>query len=101
MHHSVHWSVVRHVQASPRQRRRDARVLGRDTAYHGRLRWALEGRGKRGGARVVYYYHSDAMPIFALTAYAKNERADISQPDRKDFRRLTALLVERYARRSR
>jgi hypothetical protein len=66
-----------------------------------KLRWALEGRGKRGGARVVYYYHSDAMPIFALTAYAKNERADISEADRNDFRRLTALLVERYARRSR
>ena len=66
-----------------------------------KLRWALEGRGKRGGARVVYYYHSDAMPIFALTACAKNERADISQADRNDFRRLTALLVERYARRSR
>jgi hypothetical protein len=64
-----------------------------------KLRWALEGRGKRGGARVVYYYHNDAMPIFALTAYAKNERADISQGDRNDFRRLTALLVERYARR--
>jgi hypothetical protein len=64
-----------------------------------KLRWILEGRGKRGGARVVYYYHSDAMPIFALTAYAKNEQADISQADRNDFRRLTALLVERYARR--
>src|SRR3984885_15812606 len=57
-----------------------------------KLRWGLEGRGKRGGARVVYYYHSDAMPIFALTAYAKNERADLSQTDRNDFRRLTALL---------
>jgi hypothetical protein len=66
-----------------------------------KLRWALEGRGKRGGARVIYYYHSDAIPIFALTAYAKNERADISQADRNDFRRLTALLVERYARRPR
>ena len=41
----------------------------------GRLRkrrWALEGRGKRGGARMVYYFHNEAMPIFALTAYAKN-----------------------------
>jgi hypothetical protein len=63
-----------------------------------KLRWALEGRGKRGGARVVYYYHSAAMPIFALTAYAKNERADISQSDRNDFRRLTALLAARYAK---
>jgi hypothetical protein len=117
-----------HVQAGPRQCHRDARVLGRGAAYHARggariagrflarnplsgdlipgtggvrkLRWALEGRGKRGGARVVYYYHNDAMPIFALTAYAKNERADISQADRNDFRRLTALLVERYVRRA-
>jgi hypothetical protein len=59
-----------------------------------KLRWALEGRGKRGGSRVVYYYYSDAMPIFALTAYAKNERADISRADGNDFRRLTALPVE-------
>lgn len=65
-----------------------------------KLRWALEGRGKRGGARVVYYYHSQAMPLFALTAYAKNERADLSQADRNDFRRLTALLVETYAKRT-
>lgn len=33
-----------------------------------KLRWGLEGRGKRGGARVVYFYHSEAMPLFALTA---------------------------------
>jgi hypothetical protein len=65
-----------------------------------KLRWGLEGRGKRGGARVVYYYHSDTMPIFALTVYVKNERADLSQSDRNDFRRLTAHLVERYARRT-
>lgn len=64
-----------------------------------KLRWALDGRGKRGGARVIYYFHSDAVPLFALTAYAKNERADLSQADRNDFRRLTALLVESYARR--
>jgi hypothetical protein len=66
-----------------------------------KLRWALAGRGKRGGARVIYYFHSNAMPVSALTTYAKNERADLSQADRNDFRRLTALLVERHARRAR
>jgi hypothetical protein len=65
-----------------------------------KLRWALEGRGKSGGARVIYYYHNSAIPVFALTAYAKNERANLNQADRNDFRRLTALLVERYARRT-
>jgi len=63
-----------------------------------KLRWALEGRGKRGGARVIYFYHSADIPLFALTAYAKNERADLSHKDRNDFRRLTKLLAETYGR---
>lgn len=65
-----------------------------------KLRWALEGRGKRGGARVIYFHHSGAMPLFALTAYAKNERADLSQAERNDYRRLTARLVDRYTGRA-
>ncbi|MBV9287841.1 MAG: type II toxin-antitoxin system RelE/ParE family toxin [Hyphomicrobiales bacterium] len=63
-----------------------------------KLRWGREGRGKRGGARVIYFYHSADVPLFALTAYAKNERADLTQKDRNDFRRLTKLLVEGYGR---
>jgi hypothetical protein len=63
-----------------------------------KLRWALEGRGKRGGARVIYYYHNTDVPLFALTAYAKNEQANLSQADRNDFRRLTKLLIENYGR---
>ena len=58
-----------------------------------KLRWGLEGRGKRGGARVIYFHHNTSMPLFALTAYAKNDRADLSQQDRNDFKRLTSLLV--------
>jgi hypothetical protein len=65
-----------------------------------KLRWALEGRGKRGGARVIYYFHNGYIPVFALTAYAKNERADIAPADRNEFRRLTALLVQQYTRRA-
>jgi hypothetical protein len=29
-----------------------------------KLRWGLEGRGKRGGARVIYYYHDMEMPLY-------------------------------------
>lgn len=64
-----------------------------------KLRWGLEGRGERVGARVVYFHHNAGMPLFALTAYAKNERTDLSQQDRNDFRQLTALLVETFKRR--
>lgn len=64
-----------------------------------KVRWALEGRGKRGGARVIYFYHGADMPLFALTAYAKNERANLSQQDRNDFRQLTTMLVDAFKRR--
>jgi hypothetical protein len=66
-----------------------------------KLRWGLEGRGKRVGARVIYFYHSADTPLFALTAYAKNERADLSQKDRNEFRQLTKLLIESYERTKR
>ena len=36
-----------------------------------KLRWGIEGRGKRGGARVVYYFHDLTIPLFAIAAYAK------------------------------
>ena len=63
-----------------------------------KLRWGLEGRGKRGGARVIYFYHNGEMPLFILTAYAKNQSADLSQQDKNDFKRLTKQLAECYKR---
>lgn len=66
-----------------------------------KLRWGLEGRGKRGGARVIYFYHSPGIPLFALTAYAKSVQADLSAAHRNEFRRLTKLLVETYSWQSR
>ena len=65
-----------------------------------KLRWGVEGRGKRGGARVIYFFASNAVPLFALTMFAKNERVDLSQDERNSFRRLTKLLIETYRRRA-
>ena len=61
-----------------------------------KARWALEGRGKRGGARVIYFFHNDEVPLFLLTVFAKNERADLSQAERNGLRRLAGQLVESY-----
>jgi mRNA-degrading endonuclease RelE of RelBE toxin-antitoxin system len=36
-----------------------------------KVRVALAGRGKSGGARVIYYFHSDRLPVFALTVQAQ------------------------------
>jgi hypothetical protein len=66
-----------------------------------KFRWALAGRGKRGGARVLHFFHNAEMPVFALTIFAKNERADLSQAERNEFRELTKLLVKSYGRKKR
>ena len=42
-----------------------------------KLRWGAEGRGKRGGLRVIYYWKTRQGEIWLLTLYAKNEAEDI------------------------
>lgn len=64
-----------------------------------KLRWSLEGRGKRGGARVIYFFHDAGMPLFALTCYAKNAKTDLTQGEIHDLRRLTALIVNTFKRK--
>lgn len=63
-----------------------------------KLRWALAGRGKRGGARVIYYFHSERMPVFLLAMYAKNERANLTAAERQAMRARIPLLVASYSK---
>lgn len=62
-----------------------------------KIRWALSSRGKRGGARVIYYYHGERLPLFLLAAYAKNEKANLSKAERDAMKRLVPVLVAGYA----
>ena len=66
-----------------------------------KLRWAMTGRGKRGGARVIYYVHSERLPLFLLTAYAKNVRADLSAKERTDLKVLVKQFPTTYERTKR
>ena len=61
-----------------------------------KIRWRASGRGKRGGARVIYYYHSDRIPLFLLTAYAKSRQTDLSPAQRAAMRRIVAEIVNQY-----
>ena len=48
-----------------------------------KMRWALAGRGKSGGARVIYYWRTVAGRIYLLHAYAKSEQSDLTDAQRK------------------
>ena len=65
-----------------------------------KIRWALEGRGKRGGARVIYYYQSERLPVFLLSAYAKNRKANLNRAERNAMKRLVPALVSGYPRKA-
>ena len=58
-----------------------------------KIRLALSGGGKRGGARVIYYYHNQRLPLFLLAAYGKNEKANLSMAERNALKRLVPILV--------
>ena len=66
-----------------------------------KLRWALPGGGKRGGARVIYFFHNESLPVFLLAAYGKSEKANLTKAERNAIAKLVPLLVVEYARGSR
>jgi|SRR6185503_10547932 len=53
-----------------------------------KLRWRLPGRGKSGGARVIYYWKKTASRLYLLFLYPKNERSDLSRSQLKLLRKL-------------
>ena len=42
-----------------------------------KVRWAMAGRGKSGGVRVIYYFKRQDAEIWLLTIYSKNEMENI------------------------
>ncbi len=52
-----------------------------------KLRWQSTGRGKRGGARVVYYNPNEEY-IVLYTAYEKKNQSDLTTKQRKNMRGL-------------
>ena len=57
-----------------------------------KLRWAAKGKGKRGGARIIYLYVVIAESIYLIHCYAKNAKAGLTADDKKVLRNITAYL---------
>ncbi|MHB8646415.1 MAG: type II toxin-antitoxin system RelE/ParE family toxin [Thermomicrobiales bacterium] len=51
-----------------------------------KIRVSLPGRGKSGGARIIYVYVEVYGVIFFLLVYAKNQQADLTEMQRKTLR---------------
>ena len=62
------------------------------------LRLGLEskGKGKRGGARVIYYYHSELMPLALLAIFSKGEKIDLSMSEKRELRKLVGEYIAAF-----
>ena len=44
-----------------------------------KLRWAVSGKGKRGGTRIIYYWLREEDTILMLFVFKKNEQSDLTK----------------------
>ena len=57
---------------------------------------ALEGRGKSGGARVIYYYLKNHETIYLLYSFTKGEADNLSAAGKKSMREWSQHIKASY-----
>jgi hypothetical protein len=57
-----------------------------------KVRLALPGRGKRGGARVIYYYRGSKERVYLILAYAKSAKANLTRAEVREVAGLVSQL---------
>lgn len=69
-----HREVVNLLAANPK-----SGTLMQGTGGVRKIRFAGKGSGKSGAYRVVYFFFSDDIPLFALTLFAKKRKSEPNQ----------------------
>jgi hypothetical protein len=84
-------ALINHLAASP-----SAGELMQGTGGARKLRWGAQGKGKRGGARVITYYGGPDLPVFLMAVFTKGERANLTKAERNELREVLASLAAEY-----
>ena len=66
-----------------------------------KIRFAIPGRGKSGGARVCYVDYVEFGTIYLITVFTKKEKPNLSQQEKNILRELVKQLKGEAARRYR
>lgn len=61
-----------------------------------KIRIPREGGGKSGGFRTIYVFGGEHMPIFLITVFAKNEKANLSKAEQVAAVELSKRIVAAY-----
>ena len=61
-----------------------------------KVRFAIGGRGKSGGVRIIYYFHNERVPVFLLAVFAKNEQANLTRAETNLLGNAAKMLARKY-----
>jgi mRNA-degrading endonuclease RelE of RelBE toxin-antitoxin system len=64
----------------------DAGAVIQESGGLRKVRWAVKGRGKRGGVRVIYYWIGAKDLVYMIYAYPKTKQTDLSPDQLKMLR---------------
>jgi mRNA-degrading endonuclease RelE of RelBE toxin-antitoxin system len=63
-----------------------------------KVRFGYGTRGKSGGARVIYLFSGERLPLFVLAVFAKNEKANVSPAERNALAKMVTDMIASYPR---
>jgi hypothetical protein len=63
-----------------------------------KVRVPREGMGKSGGARVVYIWRNDRFPVFLISVFPKNKKANLTKAERNILKKRADDIFDRYGR---
>lgn len=61
-----------------------------------KVRFAVGGKGKSGGVRIIYYYHNERVPTFLLAVFAKNDQANLTRAEINILGNAAKMLAGKY-----
>lgn len=57
-----------------------------------KLRYAVGGKGKSGGVRIIYFHRNKKGRLYLVTVYHKSAKDNLTKAERNEMKRLTAAL---------
>ena len=61
-----------------------------------KFRVARGGKGKSGGARVIYIQRDNTVPVFLIAVFPKNEKENLTKAERNALKKRADTIFENY-----
>jgi len=61
-----------------------------------KVRFAIGGKGKSGGVRIICYFHNERVPVFLLAVFAKNDQANLTRAETNMLGNAAKMLASKY-----